>query len=145
MSLTERVSLKCPECGKIQNPIIWKSLNSTLDAEARNTLFEDGINVFSCADCGKRIRIDTSLLYHDMKLKFTVLYLPFAFLENETAFGWFEKNGQLVKDEDEEVDEQFADHYLTTHHVVFDFGELLRYIIFREKLNDHHNAKNVTK
>ena len=46
MSMRNPERLDCPKCRNIQTVDVWRSLNATINPEARNDLFEGKINIF---------------------------------------------------------------------------------------------------
>jgi RNA polymerase subunit RPABC4/transcription elongation factor Spt4 len=136
MTLEEPKSIECPECEKKQLTTIWRSINVTLDPDARASLFEGKINVFECDSCGYSGFIPVPLMYHDMDRKFCVQYYPFELLDKEDFFIQFDAEGCLST-------KAFADinlpEYMRRQHIVFVMDEMIRYIDFRERLSKAGN------
>ncbi len=127
MTIQSSHSYHCPKCGHPQPFTLWKSLNVTLNPELREKLFRGEINVFHCDSCEFTSLIDYPLLYHDMERAFCVQYYPVAALEDEDFYKIYKKDGK--------VDLNLPPgHYMAEPHLVFDLHEMLRYIIFREKI-----------
>ncbi len=128
MTRTSSTAVRCPECGRQQEVVLWDSLNVTLDPELKEKLFEGKINIFECIFCHFTTMIDYPLLYHDMDRRFIVQYYPFSSLMvNEDYLKMFRKNGKI-----REI--PLSRTYLEEPHIVFDMNEMLRYILFREKI-----------
>jgi hypothetical protein len=135
MSLHQKLEIKCPQCGNEQDVSIWQSINATVDPEARQELLDGRVNLFHCSKCAYEAAIVTDLLYHDMKRQFWVRYHPFESLNKDGFFDYFTSQGEPKPDNDVE-----ANAYIFQRpHIVFDMGELVRYIIFRERLFEHNN------
>jgi hypothetical protein len=127
MTIQTSRSYHCPKCGHPQEFTLWQSLNVTLNPELKERLFHGQINVFTCDSCNFASFIDYPLLYHDMDRTFCIQYYPVAALEDEDFFKIFRKNGTLNLN-------MPSGHYLENPHLVFDMHEMLRYIIFRERI-----------
>ena len=125
----------CPDCGQRQDVKVWKTLNVTFDPALREAFLKSEINSFRCRKCGMAGRVKSSLMYHDMARRFCVLYYPAevigndGFLENFTADGNVIMGGGLIERDG-------GDSYELRPHIVFDLGELGRYIRFRERLHE---------
>ena len=72
----------CPNCGHLQDNVVWTSLNVSLDPNLRERQFNGEINVFVCKACGNEALIGVALLYHDMKRKYCVQYYPVQAIED---------------------------------------------------------------
>lgn len=135
MSMRSFENLACPECGHRQSVPVWQSLNVSIDPDERQNLFDGKINFLDCSKCGKKTFINTPFVYHDMHLGFWIKYIPFKMLEDDETFVGFQfKPDGFPSVEDNEDMGIPADSYARTQHVVFDMGELVRYVIFRERL-----------
>ncbi len=134
MSISHATEMRCPECGSKHKVRIWKSMNVTIDPEAKADLLHDRINLFSCKDCNFEGVVPVDLLYHDMEKRFCVWLFPFQRLENKDFLDGFTDNGQLKS-----VELQVGDmhHYLNNPHIVFSMEELVRYVMFRDRLASH--------
>ena len=117
--------LKCPQCGKEQETILWDSINITLDPDLKKKLFAAEINSFECKKCGNKAFVNAPLLYHDMTLQFCVWYYPPESLEAADFFKQFNADGSLVG-------MPALGAYLTRAHIVFDMSEMVRYVAFRD-------------
>lgn len=127
MTISKAGTYYCPKCSHAQEFLLYDSLNVTLKPALREMLFQGLINVFRCDGCDFTSFIDHPLLYHDMERAFSVQYYPVAALEDENFYKLFRKDGSIPLKE-------FPEHYLAKPHLVFDMHEMLRYIIFREKI-----------
>ncbi len=142
MSLERPVNIACPKCKAEQEVIIWESLNVQVTPEAKEELFKGNINVFRCRSCGFEAHIPVDFMYHDMALKFVVQYFPFVFVEEdeERVFASYRPDGTMkiplsfMEDDDAEGTRIQEASYMFKPHIVFDMEELVRYVIYREKL-----------
>ena len=132
MSICRRNTLKCPDCGNKIETEIFDSINAQVNPEWREALLQGKIHVLKCPICQKTVNIDKSLLYHDMENEFMVWYYPFESLKEQGFLDQFSDNGNL------DLSTGLADHetanYYKDVHYVFSMNELVRYILFREKL-----------
>jgi len=133
----QQETLQCPECGHEQETTIWTSLNVSLEPDTKQKLFEGEINFFKCGECGATALIDVPFHYHDMHREFYVQYVPFKLLDNDDTYSDFNADGFPSLEGLEGIPE---DSYWHTIHVVFDMGELVRYVIFRERLAELKNG-----
>jgi hypothetical protein len=140
MSIERRIDLECPGCGREQSVVVWESLNADLSPRAREELFEGKINVFVCESCGKRAMISIPLLYHEMTRRFAVQFFPFDATEDNEFLRRFDRSGsqgatvEAVARVSPRRKRDLA--YLYDPHVVLDMGELVRYVLFRERVFD---------
>ncbi len=138
MSMEHAEQVVCPKCEREQTVVIWDSLNADITPEAKEALFNGEINAFVCEGCGEHIMISIPLLYHDMKRQFTVQYFPFDAVKDVGFIKRFGTDGI-----DKQAEETFAEMpaaikdsagYMRHPHTVFSMAELVRYIIFRERI-----------
>lgn len=127
------LEIDCPECNIKQNVTIWESVNVTLDPDLKEKLFQGRINVFQCQKCGVRALIPVPLLYHDMTKRFCVQFYPYNWLENDDFLENFAKDGELNI---ELFSIPKASGYMKRTQIVFDMDELVRYVLFRDKLHE---------
>ena len=132
MTRYESYKIKCPLCNNKVNVTLLDSINATLNPKKRLELLKGNINIPECPACKKTFRVGKSLLYHDMERNFMVWYYPFEsmkhlkFFDEFSADGHLDDNAGLAKDEIPE--------YAKNVHYVFSMDEMVRYILFREKL-----------
>ncbi len=131
MSTMKSQLMRCPICGAEQELTVYECVNVTLNPELRDELFKRRINVFSCRSCGKDSAVKAPMLYHDMKREYCVQFYPPQSMGDPGVLGRFESSGTLKP---EGLPAILAGRYLAHPHVVFDMEEMLRYILFREKL-----------
>ena len=70
---------------------------------------------------------------HDMQRKFLVWYIPLSYLDEKDALKQFTKAGDMRSGSRPEFERI---------HVVFDMNELLRYVVFRERLYEKWQEHN---
>lgn len=135
MTETQSVTLPCPDCGFEQKVQVWRSVNVTLDGNLRDRLFNGEINRFECQSCGVRKFMNVPLMYHDMTRQFAIQYLPEQVIEDAEQLSSYSADGSVNT---EHFPQKMIDaaSYMLRPHIVFDMGEMLRYIVFREKLAD---------
>jgi hypothetical protein len=139
MSIHREEEIACPKCGKAQAVTLWDSIDADPDPEARTALFEARINRFDCPACDFDALVPVPLLYHDRKRQFVVQFFPFGLLDEQRFVERFTADGR-----DREVAEMFEQARKAKKippgaepaepHVVFDMAELVRYVLFRERV-----------
>lgn len=140
MSLERQQELTCPKCGHQQSATIWDSLNADVSPEARQALFAGKINTFECASCAVRLLIPVPLMYHDMTRQFVVQYFPFEALDDPEFVKRFDTDGtdrmvaSAFKSMPAQLGNSLASSYMQHAQIVFDMAELVRYVLFRERV-----------
>lgn len=133
MTRLRSIELECPRCGERQNTPIYDSINVSLDPILKEKLFRGEINLFRCEKCEENFFLQIPFLYHDMEKNILVQFYPFKFVEDKTFLEQFSKEGEfsfMVKG----FLRRKKRRIFPTPHIVFDMGELIRYIIFRDNL-----------
>jgi hypothetical protein len=129
----ERVEeIECPKCGIKQTETLYESINVKLNPELKERLFQAEINRFHCKNCGNDAFVALPLLYHDMGKKYCLQYYPFDWLEDDQILGRFNREGEV----NTPLPSIKGLEYMHKTHIVFEMGELVRYIIFRDKLSE---------
>lgn len=146
MSIKRDEEIPCPRCGKSQTVTLWESIDADPDPQARQALFEAKINRFDCPACDFDALVPVALLYHDRRRQFVAQYFPFGWLEEQAFVERFTSDGR-----DRQVEEVFAEALKAKKippgaesiqpHLVFDMADLVRYVLFRERIFDFHAAR----
>ena len=126
--------IDCPDCGSKQNTKIFESINVSVNPELKEELFQGRINLFRCKSCGNEASIPAALLYHDMTKRFCVQFYPFNWLERDNFLENFTKEGGLNIGLWMKISKHSK--YMERTHIVFEMSELVRYVIFRDKLHE---------
>jgi predicted RNA-binding Zn-ribbon protein involved in translation (DUF1610 family) len=134
VSVRETVEAKCPACGEEATATVWRSMNVTLDPDAKELLLAGDVNVFRCPKCGYESLLDIDFLYHDMEKKFSVQFYPYERLADDGFLANFTREGETNPDTPAGVRLPEAAGYLLRPHIVFEMGELVRYVAFRDRL-----------
>jgi hypothetical protein len=129
--------VECPECHTKQKTYVWHSVNVAVSPELKEKLFNGEINVFNCAGCGEVRPLHVPLLYNDMQKKVLVWYFPLSDIEKEGFLDQFTEQGQWTSNI---PDSRFPEYGRI--HVVFELYEMLRYIVFRERLHEKWMERN---
>ena len=142
MSMKREEEVACPRCGREQNVTLWSSIDADPDPDARAALLEAQVNRFDRPGCDFDALVPVPLLYHDRRRQFVVQYFPFGWLDQGEFVERFTADGR-----DRQVIEAFAKAMAAKKippgaepaepHVVFDMAELVRYVLFRERVFDH--------
>lgn len=146
MSNKERVEVTCPKCSEVQSVIVWTSLNVTLNPEAKRDLLEKRINLVQCEKCGTNTQIHLRMLYHDMEKEFCVILVPFSTIVDTNLAFEFNERGELGSNYDSENEKNTNKpyDYMLHIHPIFDMDELIRYILFRDKLFKDYKEFQIT-
>ncbi|HEY5999471.1 MAG TPA: CpXC domain-containing protein [bacterium] len=146
MSIKRDEEIPCPRCGRTETITLWESIDAEPDPEAREALFEAKINRFDCPGCEFDAIVPVPLLYHDRRRQFLVQHFPFGLLDEEEFVGRFTSDGR-----DRRVLDAFREAMAAKKippgaepaepHLVFDMAELVRYILFRERVFDRCAAQ----
>ena len=127
------LDLGCPKCAAKQSVMVYDTINVSLEPRLRDKLFNGEINFFQCEKCGERAFIPIPLLYHDMDKAFMVQFYPFGAVQDKEFLSGFTKNGEMAAMDamPHKIRESFK-----RVQIVFDMGELIRYVIFRERVHE---------
>jgi len=118
MSKKKQEEVICPRCGARNNIVIWESINTRLDPEAKELLFSGFLNKANCIKCGLELEINSTLIYHNEISKLFILYEPLTKkLDIKT---------RLV-----ELSNEWSEVY---KNIPFDTGYCYRYATTKEKL-----------
>jgi inosine-uridine nucleoside N-ribohydrolase len=139
MTKIEPADVSCPKCHTKQSVMLYDSLNVTIDPEAKKDLLDRKINVFKCNICNIEITVQKTLLYHDMMQHFSIYFIP----EGAVFDDYFIKNqisseGQMNLEVPDYAKDFTGLEYLMNPHIVLDMDELIRYVIFRDRVADIH-------
>jgi RNA polymerase subunit RPABC4/transcription elongation factor Spt4 len=136
VSVREEVEAKCPACGEESQTTVWRSMNVSQDPDAKELLLAGTVNVFQCPKCRYESLLDVDFLYHDMDRKFSVQYYPYERLSDDGFLANFAVDGAPALDLPERVPLSEQVEYLLRPHIVFEMGELVRYVAFRDRLHE---------
>jgi len=125
--------LDCPKCGERNSVTLYDSINVSEDPNLKEKLFEGEINSFKCEKCQEKVFVQIPLLYHDMDKHFLVQYYPFNAVEDNEFLNQFSKEGEWSPELINRIPRKLREPYKRIH-IVFDMGELVRYVIFRDKI-----------
>ncbi len=125
--------LQCAHCGNTQETMIYSSLNVTLDPELKEKLYAAEVNVLECEECEEKTWFSAPLLYHDMTAQIYVQFYDPDLLDDPDFLRQFNSDGSLdIKSVP--VSLPSSGDYLRRPHIVFDMGEMLRYVKFRDSI-----------
>jgi Zn ribbon nucleic-acid-binding protein len=136
VSVQEQVEAKCPACGEESQVAVWRSMNVTQDLDAKELLLAGTVNVFQCPKCRYESLLDVDFLYHDMERQFSVQYYPYERLSDDNFLANFTVEGAPALDVSQGVELPGRMDYLLRPHIVFEMGELVRYVAFRDRLHE---------
>ena len=131
MSMEKTIHVVCPQCAKENTVRVWESLNAAMDPEEKKALLEGNLNTYQCQGCGLRILVPVPFMYHDTDRRICVQFYPFDALRSPDFYQHFSPYGAVSRQVSRDLD---LPEYMRNRHIVFDMGELVRYIVFREKI-----------
>jgi hypothetical protein len=140
MTMMESHEIDCPNCGNKQKTDVWFTVNVTNNPDLKDELFDGKINMFSCAECEQKSLINVPLMYHDMDRIYCVQYFPPGSMEDHNFFSRFADDGSILMSEYLPGFIIKLNKYMTQTHIVFDMGEMIRYIVFRDRLFENINS-----
>jgi len=133
MSICEHIEFQCPSCNSSQTIEIWRSINTQENPELKKELFEGRINVFHCLECDFEGSLPVDLLYHDVENQFCVQFFPFEWILDDKFIQRFRfQDGNVVFAPQKDILSLPA--YLRNFQITFNMNEMIRYIIFLEKV-----------
>ena len=140
MSKHQILEIPCPECRTKVETTVWSSLNVQLDPDAKEDLLNGKLNFFQCTRCDFKAPVVANFMYHDMDGGYSVQFYPFEALEDDTFFDLFTPDGlvdiqQAGLPADSPISE-LARSFMENCHIVFSMDELVRYVIFRDRLTE---------
>jgi len=127
--------VECQACGSKQNVEIFESINVTNQPELKEKLFQGQLNIFTCDKCSHKAMVDIPVLYNDMQRKFSVQYYPSRWIFDDSFLNEFTKQGEPAWTRDGRVPEKVMG-YLKWTHIVFSMDELIRYVMFRDRISE---------
>lgn len=77
MSKISSHQITCPSCGGTGSFKRWDSVNVDLNPEMKERAMNGSIFTWTCPHCGESFTVPYATLYHDMKRKLMIYYLPF--------------------------------------------------------------------
>jgi hypothetical protein len=103
--------------------------------ELKEQLFTGKINYFDCTACDFEGFISAPLVYDDMEKKICVNYVPVEYLEDEDYVKRsFTPDAKVRLDLHPDTARIADTDYFRNAHIVFSLAELIRYILFRDRL-----------
>lgn len=88
----------CPKCGKEQIVKRYESVNVTLEPELKEVIKSGYFFAFTCEECGVKIPMLYSCLYHDMENKKMVWLVPNCSDEQVEEINQINSNQDMVED-----------------------------------------------
>lgn len=134
MSVKEQVEATCPACGEASQVTVWRSMNVAADPDAKELLLAGTVNVFACPKCRYESLLDVDFLYNDPERRFSVQYYPYERLSDDGFLANFSTDGDPRIELPGGMALPDSAGYLLRPHIVFEMGELVRYVAFRDRL-----------
>ncbi len=76
MSINSKQSIKCPQCGQLNDINVWSSITSDDSPDLKKELLSAKINIFRCDNCSHTALLPNPLLYHDKNKKLMISFTP---------------------------------------------------------------------
>lgn len=116
--------------------VLWRTIDGGLDPELRDLLVDGDLNVFRCEVCAIEAFYNPgAILYVDSARRYAVQYYPPAILlHDELMVNTFDGEGRVAPIGPDQDEASWCDP--DAPHLVFDFEEMIRYILFRERLHE---------
>jgi hypothetical protein len=133
MTRRRSIELECPRCSAKQKVSVYDSINVSVDPDLKEKLFKGEINVCQCEKCDQAIFVPNPLLYHDMEKELMVQFYPFQAIGDKDFLQQFSKEGGYSNEMVKRLPKGLRDA-MRRIHFVFDMAELIRFVLFREKL-----------
>jgi hypothetical protein len=135
MSSHNLLEVECPSCKVKQDITIWQSINVTRDPELKEQLFTGKINYFTCGHCDFEGFITAPLVYDDREKKICIRYVPVEYLEDEDYLrDSFTEDAKIRPRLPVDTADIADTEYFRQAHIVFSMTELIRYVLFRDRL-----------
>lgn len=142
MTKIEPAIISCPECKTKQTVMLYESLNVSINPEAKKDLIDGKIHIFKCNNCNSEIIIEKDLLYHDMNQHYLAYFIPKNtvfnddFIKNQISF-----EGQLNFKIPDMIKNNTEFEYFMNPHIVLSMNELIRYVVFRDRIAYIHSRQ----
>lgn len=115
--------------------MLYDSLNVTIDPEAKKDFMDGKINVFKCNNCNAEIFVQKALLYHDMSQHFCAYFIPYDAVFNDNFIKThISSDGEMNHEVMDFVKSNPDFEYFMDPHIVLSMDELIRYVIFRDRI-----------
>ena len=135
MSPHQQIEVECPSCRTRQDILVWHSIDATLNPTVKEQLVTGRINYFDCNSCDFEGFISAPLVYHDGEKKIFACYVPLECCDNpEYLRDTFTPKGTIRQGLPEDPKDSEGLEYLEHPHIVFSMEELIRYVLFRDRL-----------
>jgi len=135
MTKIEPADISCPGCHTKQTVMLYDSLNVTLDPEVKKDVIDGKINVFKCYNCNAEIIVQKAFLYHDMSQHFCAYFIPNDAVFNDNFIkNQISSDGQMNYEVSDLVKNNPDFEYFMNPHIVLSMNELIRYVIFRDRI-----------
>lgn len=136
MSSFHQIEVECPSCRARQDIRIWQAIDAARNPEVREQLITGRINYFCCSSCRFEGEIAAPLIYYDTVKQFCASYVPAGYLDDEEYVArTFLPDGTVRAGGFAEGEPSADTDYFRHAHIVFSLPELIRYVLFRERVS----------
>lgn len=135
MSPHAMLETECPSCRAKQDIMIWQTLDVTGDPALKEQFFTGRINYFSYPACSFEGFITAPLAYTDRKNRVRARYVPVEYFEDKEFLRQsFTADGRCRTGRPGGDPEGSGPCDPEDIHIVFSMPELIRYVLFRDRL-----------
>ncbi len=76
MSQKKTYPIRCPKCAEEQTAELCNAVNAATDAELRDALLANRLNVVTCRNCSASFRVDLPFVYSDPARRVFIYWMP---------------------------------------------------------------------
>ena len=130
----EQRDVTCMACDVTISLWAWHVLDVTQYPDLKRQLLADAVNAVPCTRCGRMCRCEIPVRYEDRTLGFSVQYVPASHRRDPHFLRLCDEVGALRTDASTSSTLNTA---LGATRVVFAMDELIRYVVFRDRISAH--------
>lgn len=129
----EQRHVVCGACRASVTMFVWHVIDAAQYPDLKRQLLADTVNVVPCPACGRRCRCDIPVRYDDPVLGFAVQFVPAAARSDFSFLQLCTEGGTLPSRSTDSASALGAER---DAHVVFSMAEMIRYVVFRDRISD---------
>ena len=134
----EHREVACGTCHVTVSVFAWHVLDVTQYPDLKRQVLADTTNTVPCPTCGRACRCEIPVLYADRTLGFSVQYIPAAHRRDPHFLHMCDAAGVIRTALPPSHD---TNAIRPTPHVVFAMDELIRYVVFRDRISAHARGR----
>lgn len=137
-SRMEQRQVICGTCHVTVSLFAWHVLDVAQYPDLKRQVLADGINAIPCPTCGRTCRCEIPVRYEDRTLGFSVQYIPAANRRDPAFLRLCDGTGALRTTA---IGASDALGMNRVPHVVFAMDELIRYVVFRDRISAYARGR----